>query len=293
MAGQGRRALPWPALCAGAVLLITCALLLYESAREYLPRRGLHHFDMQRAAALSAEQRTAHEQELFGELSQWNRPSRRYPTQADIGKRERRWRRMAGEGFELAHITLQVLQPDGGFIYPLDEPMRRLQVLSEKGNVGAMCLMTALVGQSKRSRATDTQIESARQWLVRGAERGHAECQLQLGRRLLLGLDSWPKDTQRGLALELAARRAGYAHDVDGLTTYFQQRWSSDPANLSRLYCWLSVDAQSRVVDGPQRMLAALRADARRSSSEVLASLADRLERMPVSLRTCVGMGVL
>lgn len=291
MARHMRRSLPWPALCAGVVLFTACALLLYESAREYFPRRGLGHFDVQRAAALSAEQRAAHEQELFSELSQWNRPSRLYPTSADVGQRERRWHRLAGEGLELAHITLQVLQPDGGFVYPLDAPMRRLQVLAEEGDAGAMCLMTGLVSEAQR-RAAAWHIELARQWLLRGAERGHPECQLQLGRRVLQGRDGWPMDVQRGLALELAARRAGYAHDLDGLTAYFQQRWSSDLLNLTRLHCWLSIDATSRADDGPQRMLASLRADAQRTASTALENLADRLERTPVSLQGCVDMGV-
>lgn len=292
MAVQWRRSLPWPALCAGAILFTACALLMYESAREYLPRRGLPHFDMQRGSALSAEHRAAYERELFSELSQWNRPSRHYPTHADVGQRERRWRRLAAEGLELAHITLQVLQPDGGFVYPLDEPMRQLQVLAEEGDAGAMCLMTGLVGQSKRSRVAAEHIELARQWLLRGAERGHAECLLQLGRRLLLWREGLPGDTQRGLSLDFAARRAGYAHDVDGLTAYFQRQWSSEPVNLARLYCWLSIDAKSRIVDGPQHMLAALRADAQRTASRVLEGLADQLQHTQVSLQACVDMGV-
>lgn len=265
---------------------------MYESAREYLPRRDLPHFDMQRAAALSAERRASYERELFSELSQWNHPSRNYPTQSDVGQRERRWRRLAAEGLELAHITLQVLQPDGGFVYPLDAPMRRLQVLAEEGDVGAMCLMAGLVGQAKRSRVVAEHVELAQQWLLRGAERGHAECLLQLGRRLLLRREGLPGDAQRGLALEFAARRAGYAHDVDGLTAYFQRRWSSDPADLARLYCWLSIDAQSRAVDGPRHMLAALRADAQRTASHTLAGLADQLQHTHISLQACVDMGV-
>ncbi len=281
---------PWPALCAGAILFTACALLLYESAREYVPRRGMGHFDLQHAGALSAEQRAAYEQELFSELSQWNRPSRRYPTVAGIGRREKRWRQMSRDGFELAHIALQVLQPDGGFVYPLDAPMRRLQVLAEQGDAGAMCLMSGLVAQARRARLAPAHVELARQWLQRGAERGHAECRLQLGRRLLLGREGWPKDTQRGLALELAARRAGYAHDVDGLTAYFQSRWSSDPADLARIYCWQSIDAQSRMADGPQRMLVLLRSDAQRTASVALAGLADRLERTRFTLQACVDL---
>jgi hypothetical protein len=291
MAKGGRHSLPWPSLFAGAVFFAACAMLLYESAREYFPRSDLSAFDTQRAGLLSAELRAAYEQELFSELSQWNRPSRRYPTEAGVGQREERWRQLAGEGLELAHIAVQVLQPDGGFVYPLEKPMDRLRALAEQGDSGAMCLMTGLVGQVKRSRLSIEHSETARKWLLRGAERGHAECQLQLGRRLILGIDGVAKDAKRGLALEFAARRAGYAHDVDGLTAYFQQRWSTESADLTRLYCWLSIDAQSRLTDGPQNMLRLLRAEARRIDSEGLMGLASRLENSRFSLQACVDLG--
>ncbi|MGJ3701843.1 hypothetical protein [Variovorax sp. AFSI2.2] len=290
MAARERRSLPWPALLAGIVFFAASAMLLYESTREYFPRRDLHAFDTQHAELLSAERRAAYERELFSELSQWNRPSRRYPSEAGIGQREKRWRQLAGEGLELAHLALQVLQPDGGFVYPLEKPMNRLLALAERGDSGAMCLMTGLVSQVKRSRLSAEHSEMARKWLIQGAERGHAECQLQLGRRLILGIDGMTKDAKRGLALELAARRDGYAHDVDGLVSYFQQRWSTDSADLTRLYCWLSIHAQSRVTDGPQNMLRLLRAEARRIDSEGLVHLANQLENSRFSLQACVDL---
>ncbi|MET3497685.1 hypothetical protein [Variovorax boronicumulans] len=292
MTASSRRSLPWLAWVAGAILVTMCALLLYESAREDFPRQNLRAFDARRAAQLSEMQRSAYEQELFSELSQWNRLSRRYPTEAGVKQREERWKQLASEGLELAHIALQVLQPNGGFVYPLDGPMARLQVLAEQGDQGAMCLMTGLVAQAKPSRRSAEQVDMARKWLIKGAEGGHAECQLQLGRHTILGLEGFAKDESRGLSLELAARRNGYAHDLGGLITYFQSRWSTDPADLTRLYCWLSVDAQSRLTDGPQQMLRLLRTDAQRLGSEELSNLAGHLESQKFLLPTCVDLSV-
>jgi hypothetical protein len=290
MALRERRSLPWPALLAGAIFFVASAMLLYESAREYFPRRDLRAFDSQRAKLLSVERRAAYELELFSELSQWNRPSRRYPTGTAVGQREKRWRQLAGEGFELAHIALQVLRPDGALVHPIDKPMNRLLALAERGDSSAMCLMTGLVSQVKHARLSAEHSELARKWLLRGAEHDHPECQLQLGRRLILGIDGVAKDAKRGLALELAARRAGYAHDVDGLVSYFQQRWSTEPADLTRLYCWLSIDAQSRLTDGPQNMLRVLRAEAGRVDSQELMRLANQLENSRFSLQACVDL---
>jgi hypothetical protein len=292
MAMRERRSQHWVALLAGTLLLVSCVMLVYESVREYFPRADLRAFDTQLAELLSAERRAAYERELFGELSRWNRISRLYPTEAGVSQREERWRELAREGLELAHISLQVLQPVGGFVYPLEGPMTRLQMLAERGDLGAMCLMTGLVAQVKSLRVSVKHFEIARKWLIQGAELGHPECQLQLGRRLILGIDGVTKDAKRGLTLELAARRVGYAHDVDGLVSYFQQRWSSDPADLTRLYCWLSIGAQSGPTDRPQNMLRLLRAEARRAGMdyEGLMRLANRLENSQFSLQACVDL---
>lgn len=291
MAAQNRRPLPWLAASAGVLFFAACAMLLFESTREHFPRRDLPAFDSRRAARLSVEQRAVHERELFSELSQWNRPSRRYATKEGLIQRERRWRQLAAEGFELAHLALQVLQPDGGFVYPLERPMSRLEEMAKGGDAAAMCLMTGLVSQVKRGRLSSGHAAIARHWLLRGAERGHPECRLQLGRRLLLGIDGMTKDAARGLELEFAARRAGYAHDADGLVAYFQQRWSTDPMDLTRLYCWLSIDAQSRLTDAQQHMLKLLRADAHRLGSERLQGLANQLGGTAFSLQQCVELG--
>lgn len=278
-----------PSMFAAAALLVACSMLIYQAVRESFPRIGLRSFRGQ-PAQLSQLQLSRSEHELFSELQQWNRPSPRYPDRGGRS-RERRWRQLSDDGLELAHIVLQVLQPDGGYVYPIDGPMRRLEELAKDGDQGAMCLMITLVDRIRSTTATTAQREAARFWLQQGAQRGHPECQLQLGRRLLLGSGGFAKDQERGLKLELAARRNGYAHDLDGLISYFQSQWSPSPSGLRRLYCWSWIEAQTRLSDRPRRMLESLRAEAQRSDASDLASLADTLEQTRFTLRDCVDMG--
>lgn len=90
-------------------VIYVAGALAYEFNREHFPRLDLPAFDHAKAKALKPEKRAAYEQELFSELQQWNRGSRKYPTLEDIERREQRWQQMADDGFELAHITLSVL----------------------------------------------------------------------------------------------------------------------------------------------------------------------------------------
>lgn len=289
-ARRGSRTLWCLSLLLGAILFWACAMLVYESAREYLPRFDLPAFDASKAAGLSDAERARDELELFNELSQWKGQSRQYAGKSSGKNREHRWRKMSDEGFELAHVTLQVLQPERGLIHPLNAPMKRLDELAERGDTGAMCLMTELVDQAKR-KATQADQAQARRWLQEGVERQHPQCQLQMGRRLLLGIDGYPQDMKRGVRLELAARRAGYVGELDGLLSYFQRRWSKSRIDLTRLYCWLSIDAQSRLTDSPQRMLAALRAEARRDDSAELTALARELDGKKFTVQACADLG--
>jgi hypothetical protein len=283
------RATRLPSLLAAAALLVACSMLIYQAVRESFPRIGLPSFREQ-PVPLPQMQLSEYEHELFSELQQWNRPSARDPDHGGRS-RERRWRQLSDDGLELAHIVLQVLQPDGGYVYPIDGPMRRLEVLAKGGDQGAMCLMITLVDRIKSTAVTTAQRETARFWLQQGAQRGHPECQLQLGRRLLLGSGGFAKDPEQGLKLEFAARRNGYAHDLDGLISYFQSQWSSSPSELRRLYCWSWIEAQTRMSDRPRRMLESLRAEARRSDGSDLAKLAGALEQERFTLRDCVDMG--
>jgi hypothetical protein len=290
--------------------------------RHYLPRFDLPPFDAAKAAQLSPEKRAAYEQELFSELSRWNKESRRYPNREDFILREKRWQQMADEGVELAHITLQVLQPSTLQVYSLRGPMRRLEELAEQGDTAAMCLMLRLVAGAASKLNVDRYDPIYKKWMERGAELGHPECMLQMGTRLMLGGDGYEKDYKQGMNLQFAAHRAGYAHDAWPLIRHYeelektprirdgrsyvigaQRRYYSIGENLDllayrnldnvrRLYCWQQMNAKFRISDEPDELLADLQIEAQRTGRTDLAALYEELRGKHYSLQDCVNLGM-
>jgi hypothetical protein len=286
-----RRWWHWLLLIIALPTLCLTGVLAYELNREHMPRLDLPTFDAVKAAKLTPEKRAAYEQELFSELQQWNRGSRKYPTLADIGRREQRWQAMADDGFELAHITLSVLKPEGGLVYSLSGPMRRLEELAKQGDAGAMCLMPGLVNVTADKTDWRKYQVIYQNWLVRGAELGHPECQKALGGRLLRGVSSFERDVHRGLDLIFAARRAGYAHDAGALILHYQAKGYSDPANVRRLYCWRVIYSQFWFGDMEDVVLQNLEAEAKRSRRSDLQALYEELKERKFSLQDCINLG--
>lgn len=282
----------WLAVVLAVPVLTLGGVLTYELNREYFPRLGLPSFDRAKAAKLSPEKRAAYEQELFSELQLWNRGSRKYPTVEDIEKREQRWQAMADDGFELAHITLRVLKPKGGYVYSLRGPMKRLEELAAQGNVGAMCLMPGLVGNATLKLDTTQYETTYRKWMARGAKMGHPECQQALGGRYLLGVDGYAKDVPRGLQLIFSARRAGYMHDVGDLILHYQDKGYANADDVRRLFCWMQIEeAQVWQSGEPQRVLRELQTEATRTGRKDLLMLGDELRGKQLALQDCIKLG--
>ncbi|GAA6140853.1 hypothetical protein [Hydrogenophaga sp. 5NK40-0174] len=224
------------------VLLAVTACTSRQPESTPLPLRpGVKAFDASKVAQLSAERRAALEQELFSELQVWNMGSRQYPDQAGIAAREQRWQAMADEGLELAHITLTVLEPRTGKAHELTPAIKRLEVLAEQGDAGAMCLIDRLVNVTAAQLDWKQYEATARKWLERGAELGHPECLISLGGRTLRGV-GYTKDTARGLELIFRGRKAGYAHGVGSLILFYKSKGFEDDANVKRLYCWMVME---------------------------------------------------
>jgi hypothetical protein len=272
-------------------VIYVAGALAYELNREHLPRLDLPAFDHAKAKALTREKRAAYEQELFSELQQWNRGSRKYPTLEDIERREQSWQQMAEDGFELAHITLSVLKPKGGLVYSLSGPMKRLVELAEQGDAGAMCLMPGLVGKATVKLDTDRYEPIYERWLARGTELRHPECMKLSGGRLLVGVPGFKRDAKQGLELEFAARRAGYAHDAGALILHYQSKGYSDPANVRRLYCWRVIYSQFWLGDMERVVLQNLQAEAQRSQRTDLQNVYEELKKSNYSLQDCINLG--
>lgn len=275
------------ALSCGLVLLVGCAQAIApgEVARLDLPL-----FDQQAAVQLTGTERAALEHELFSELSLWNRGSVVYPTSEDITQREQRWLAMAQRGFELAHITLSVLQPASGRIYELQRPMQRLVKLAQQGDTGAMCLMSALSIQASEGLDVESYRPEYRKWMEKGAELGHPECQSQLGGRLLLGSGGYGKDLKRGFQLSFAAVEAGYIHDLGGMSLHFESIGFDDAKNIDRLYCWLSIEKRTSMAD-PMRYLKQAIKEVSPEMLKMQQAQIEKLERWNPEPKECIVLG--
>ncbi len=231
----------------GTVLTVALALVflvLYAARSHWFPRLDVPVFDEHKAAQLSPEKRAAYEQELFSQINLWNMGSKHYPDADGIARREARWKEMAADGFELAHITLRVLQPSNGTTYSLRGPMKRLEHLAQKGDVGAMCLMVRLVTQAAIKQDWRPYQDTYMRWLDEGARLGHPECLLARGGRLLRGTDGYQRDVAEGLAQSFEAHRREYSHGTGALELHFKAKGLADLDNVKRLYCWSSIADQ-------------------------------------------------
>jgi hypothetical protein len=231
-----RRWVPVAALAVGLVLWVA-----YVLVRSQLPTH-LEPFDPSRAALLTPERRAAYERELFEELFYWFEPTRRYPMwhpKLFYVARERRWKEMAADGFELAHVVLRVVQPSTGRRFWMEPAFLRLEALAEQGDVGAMCLMAGLnvIGSGGKYNARRGAV--ARRWMERGAALGHPQCLRDWGGRLLLGVDGQPQDHRRGVAMILASIRQGYLGGTMDMSRHYMRQGVDQPGNLRKGYCWL------------------------------------------------------
>lgn len=271
---------------------VLAAMLTYEIKSPWFPRIGLPAFDHEKAKLLTPEKRAAYEQELFSELQMWNTGSRKYPKLEDIRKRERRWQDMANDGFELAHITLRVLQPSVGRVYSLRGPMHRLEELAQQGDVGAMCLMPGLVGKATVATSTDSYESSYKKWLEVGTAKAHPECMKALGGRLLLGTDGYTQKTEVGLNLLLEARRAGYSHDLGALILHYKNKGLSDSKDIRRLYCWTSVEEdQIWHRNEPEKLIEKIQEEGELRKRPELVALSNELRGKRMSLDDCLKLG--
>ena len=282
-------------LILGSVVFATAT---YALRPELFPRLDdLPKLDKQKAKTLSPERRAELEHELFAELRWWDMSSRRYAGRPGRNAREARWREMAAsEGFELAEIVLRVLDPSSGTIFSMRGPMRRLQSLAEKGDLGAMCLMVGLVNRASRTQDWQQYQADYSRWLVKGAELGHPECMDQLGGRLISGVDGFRRDVKEGLSYKRRAVSLGYVHGAGAMARYYYGKGLSDETNVRRIHCWSSVAdttftvTMDREYDRAPIFLRELEQSAVIGDS--LKRLAEELRQAEVSVQDCIDLGL-
>lgn len=277
---QGRR---WGWKTVGLSLLLAFVLLAWNWqlltiwwSTPVWRHSPLPAFDASKAHTLSAQRRAELERELFSELWMWNTQSRRYQEPDSLAKRRQRWLEMSAEGYELAHLTLQVLDPGDPPHNPLPV-FKRLEELAQQGDAGAMCLYGGIAFQLP-SWAVDwtPQRKRARELMEKGAQLGHPQCLVTVGAWLMAGGDDYPKDIKKGINMTLIGIEKGYDHSAGSLMRRFQERGLSDSSNRRIYYCWAHHESKYR--DSPPEL--GLEVYIKKSSSDGQSELAQELSRL-------------
>lgn len=247
-------------------------------------------FDASKALTLNAQRRAELEQELFSELWMWNTQSRRYLEPGSLEKRRARWLEMSAEGYELAHLTLQVLDPGDPPHNPLST-FKRLDELAKQGDAGAMCLYGGIAFQLP-NRAVDwtPQRKRAREWMEKGAQLGHPQCQIALGGRLTAGTDGYPREVKRGSEMIFDAIRRGYIHGTGALWIYFHDRGLVDVQNRRLVYCWGYHSAKIRSAEADLSLKVNAQTDAPSEQRPALESELDLLRTWHPSVEECIDL---
>lgn len=230
------------------VLLVLAAVCIWWQRESiylwvyFLPsgRTELPAFDRDKAALLSVDQRVNMERELFTELFLWNRDSRRYNGLDGLRQREQRWREMAREGFELAHLTLTAFEPSAVRRHSPLPALRRLDALARQGDAGAMCLIAFIADNLPRWGGVDLSgyHEMAKFWMLKAADAGHPECLVSLGARLLGGSDGFSQDSRMAMEMLVTALRKEYMSAASVLAHHFLKKGLDDALNRRLVYCW-------------------------------------------------------
>ncbi|MDO8906040.1 MAG: hypothetical protein Q7V46_15830 [Hydrogenophaga sp.] len=220
---------------------------------------GLAGFETAKAKALSAEQRAAYEHELFEELSLWNQGSKRFPDGPDLKSfqearcaRDDRWKAMAKDGFELAHLARRAYNPCRNLVFSFKGPLNRLQKLAEQGDVGAMCMMGALRDERQDLSGFD---EVTRRMLEAGAAKGHPECLWRMAQRTYPGIGGDKAQVESSLSMAARAASAGAYRAAAHLASHFRALSRTDLRYVGRAYCWSVIHDQSASIDSGATMV--------------------------------------
>lgn len=277
-------------LCKMVAIALTLLALagggLYVYAQE---RHDLPPFDYEKAKQLSPTKRAEYERNLFNEVMYWNTGSPKYMERDGSGARRREadWLAMARDGYELAYITLQVLQPSTGIRYAVEKPLARLSELADGGDTGAMCLYPILSTMGTDRERHEYQ-EQARTYWRRGAEIGQPACLSHVGFFLMTGIQGFPRNVRAGFEASIKGARAGY-DGAGSVAAYLARQRPKSAMNWTRYYCWQTQASRYSTYARPDDVLWQLKNQSGIPESE---SLAKRLEAWRPTLDECVELNI-
>lgn len=280
--------------------LVVGSLFFYGTYSHHLPRvwmgMGPLGFEQSKARQLDPQVRQAYEQELFEELALWKTVSKRFPDGADMQSflsakcaRDQRWKVMAQEGFELAHIARQAHDSCGSMVFSFKGPLRRLQRLAEGGDVAAMCMMGS-IDDPRQDLGPLAQVR--REMVERGAALGHPECLWHLSRWTYPGLHGDPQAVAESLTLAARAVEGGAYRAALEPMRHFGWHSRRNERYDKQAYCWSQVYDRSQTTtewkaSAHQSILVNARADRDIAREERLLGMSQQV----MTAKDCIAMG--
>jgi hypothetical protein len=172
---------------------------------------------------------------FFNEIEIWNKNGRVH----DFWSRERLFREMARDGYEVAGIALEIFKPTRGIVVTSVPAYEKLRSLAGSGDASAMCFLNFAYAKMDSDRIP-YRFENELKYVERGLRLGHPDCKYTIATFYGSGAWGYPRDREKALAMIREVALEGYyvAH-VSMFNDYAKDaRRFSDLAIVKRALCW-------------------------------------------------------
>lgn len=204
------------------------AIAVVPAASEKLPATRA-------ASKLPPEKVREYDRIFFNEMEVWNKNSQDH----DFRSRERLFREMARDGYEVAGVALEIFKPTRGVVVTSLPAYEKLRSLADAGNASAMCFLPFAYAKMDRDKIP-YRFEDEVKYVERGARMGHPNCRYAIATFYGGGGWGYPRDLEKALAMIREVALEGYyvAH-VSMFNDYrTDERRFSDLVIVRRALCW-------------------------------------------------------
>lgn len=220
-------------LILGILLLPLCACGQFNSSSAYDPSK---------ASLLTEEKRREYDVLLANELATWNTNTTRCNREAhtDPDCRERFFRELAADGYEIADIVSQIYFPRKGVIRANREAYERLHRLAEAGDTSALCFAPYVFGRLIQEDTQDWPYtgESEAVFTQKGMALDLPLCAINEFYYYWNGAYGYPEDRDIAHKRLLKAAEKGLFFAQKNLMLDYQRDGFSDLIKIRKALCW-------------------------------------------------------
>jgi hypothetical protein len=206
-------------------------------------------YDPLKAAQLSETRRREFDVALANELATWNALSARCAfdpanPRAPFQCREKFFRSLASEGYEIADIVSQIYFPSRGIIEQNRAAYERLRALAQAGDRSALCFAPYVFGQMGQKENLPYTLESEAAFTKQGRALGLPLCAINEFYLYWNGDGGYPHDP--GLAHQrlLEAAKAGLYFGQKHLMVDYAREGFDNVHTVQKALCWGRLAAQ-------------------------------------------------